>query len=78
MNAWTETNWRGRFFTIWGGQAASLFGSRSWYVAAGVVCILTGVAGFFIPAVMTIEENRRDAGPEGGSEPAAEPAVTSP
>jgi DHA3 family macrolide efflux protein-like MFS transporter len=26
--AWNETNWKARFFTIWGGQAISLFGSR--------------------------------------------------
>jgi DHA3 family macrolide efflux protein-like MFS transporter len=26
--SWNETNWRARFFTIWGGQAISLFGSR--------------------------------------------------
>jgi DHA3 family macrolide efflux protein-like MFS transporter len=25
---WNETNWKARFFTIWGGQAISLFGSR--------------------------------------------------
>jgi DHA3 family macrolide efflux protein-like MFS transporter len=26
--AWNETNWKPRFFTIWGGQAVSLFGSQ--------------------------------------------------
>ena len=26
--SWNETNWKARFFTIWGGQAISLFGSR--------------------------------------------------
>jgi len=26
--AWKDTNWKPRFFTIWGGQAISLFGSR--------------------------------------------------
>lgn len=25
---WDDTNWKARFFTIWGGQAISLFGSR--------------------------------------------------
>jgi DHA3 family macrolide efflux protein-like MFS transporter len=25
---WNDTNWKARFFTIWGGQAISLFGSR--------------------------------------------------
>jgi len=26
--SWNDTNWKPRFFTIWGGQAISLFGSR--------------------------------------------------
>jgi DHA3 family macrolide efflux protein-like MFS transporter len=26
--SWNDTNWKARFFTIWGGQALSLFGSR--------------------------------------------------
>ena len=26
--SWTDTNWKARFFTIWSGQAISLFGSR--------------------------------------------------
>ena len=26
--SWNDTNWKARFFTIWGGQAISLFGSR--------------------------------------------------
>ena len=26
--SWTDTNWKTRFFTIWSGQAISLFGSR--------------------------------------------------
>jgi DHA3 family macrolide efflux protein-like MFS transporter len=28
MGTWNESNWKARFFTIWGGQAVSLFGSR--------------------------------------------------
>jgi DHA3 family macrolide efflux protein-like MFS transporter len=26
--SWNDTNWKPRFFTIWGGQAISLFGTR--------------------------------------------------
>jgi DHA3 family macrolide efflux protein-like MFS transporter len=26
--AWTDTNWKARFFTLWSGQAISLFGSQ--------------------------------------------------
>jgi DHA3 family macrolide efflux protein-like MFS transporter len=28
MSTWNETNWKSRFFAIWGGQAFSLFGSH--------------------------------------------------
>lgn len=28
MSTWNEKNWKSRFFTIWGGQAFSLFGSH--------------------------------------------------
>ena len=26
--AWKDSNWQARFFSIWGGQAVSLFGSQ--------------------------------------------------
>jgi DHA3 family macrolide efflux protein-like MFS transporter len=38
------------------GPMADAFGPRSWFVVAGVVGILMGVAGFFIPALVHMED----------------------
>jgi DHA3 family macrolide efflux protein-like MFS transporter len=40
------------------GPAADLFGVRSWFWLAGAVCAAMGAAGFFIPAVMQIEQQK--------------------
>jgi DHA3 family macrolide efflux protein-like MFS transporter len=42
------------------GPIADLLGVRIWYVVAGVACLLMGVAGFFMPAVVHLEENNRN------------------
>jgi DHA3 family macrolide efflux protein-like MFS transporter len=42
------------------GPAADLIGVRAWFWLAGLVCAGMGVAGFFIPAVMQIETQKRD------------------
>ena len=39
------------------GPVSDLIGIRSWYWIAGVVSLLMGIAGFFIPAVMNVEDN---------------------
>ena len=47
--SWNKANWKPRFFTIWGGQAISLFGSRLvqfaliWYLTqeTGSATVLT-------------------------------------
>ena len=41
--AWKDTNWKPRFFTIWGGQAISLFGSQ--LVQFGIIWWLTQETG---------------------------------
>jgi len=41
------------------GPIADLFGLSVWYLAAGGLCVLTGLSGFFIPTLMEIEENGR-------------------
>ncbi len=41
------------------GPVSDWLGVRVWYVFGGVVCILTTVAAFFIPAIMNIEQNRQ-------------------
>jgi hypothetical protein len=35
-----------------------------WYVTAGVLCGVMGLAGFFIPAIVNIEENASGTGVE--------------
>lgn len=40
------------------GPFSDLFGIRTWYWGAGLLTILMGLAGFFIPAVMNVESNR--------------------
>ncbi len=44
------------------GPAADRFGIQSWFMLGGLLCVLMGSVGFFIPAVMKIEENRSDIG----------------
>jgi MFS transporter, DHA3 family, macrolide efflux protein len=39
------------------GPVSDLIGIRSWYWIAGMISLLMGIAGFFIPAVMNIEDN---------------------
>ena len=43
------------------GPLADALGVRVWYVAGGVVCALMGVAGFYLPAIRHMEDNRTDA-----------------
>jgi DHA3 family macrolide efflux protein-like MFS transporter len=40
------------------GPVSDLIGIRSWYWIAGIVSLLMGLAGFFIPVVMNVENNR--------------------
>ncbi len=44
------------------GPVADLLGVRVWYVVGGVVCALMGMGGFFIPAIVYLEDNHREAG----------------
>jgi MFS transporter, DHA3 family, macrolide efflux protein len=39
------------------GPVSDLIGIRTWYWIAGLISLLMGVAGFFIPAVMNVEDN---------------------
>jgi DHA3 family macrolide efflux protein-like MFS transporter len=52
------------------GPVADWLGVRAWYVVGGVVCALMGVAGFFIPAILHLEDNHRQAVSAGGETPA--------
>lgn len=40
------------------GPVADQLGVQSWFQIGGVVCVLMGLAGFFVPAVMTFEDGR--------------------
>jgi MFS transporter, DHA3 family, macrolide efflux protein len=39
------------------GPVSDLIGIRTWYWIAGLISLLMGLAGFFIPAVMNVEDN---------------------
>jgi DHA3 family macrolide efflux protein-like MFS transporter len=41
------------------GPLSDTIGVRTWFMIAGVVMMLAGIVGFFIPAIMHIEDNRR-------------------
>ena len=84
MQAAVAPDMQGRVFTLIGsvsaamspiglliaGPVADTFGVQSWYILGGMVCTLMGVAGFFIPAILTLEDGR--------SAPAAVPAKPNP
>lgn len=73
LQASVDPEMQGRVFTLVGSMASAMaplglliagpvadaLGVRAWFVIAGIVCSLTGLVGFFIPAVMGLEENRR-------------------
>jgi len=40
------------------GPLSDAFGLRIWFWAGGLICVMIGVAGFFVPAVMGIENNK--------------------
>jgi len=42
------------------GPLADRFGIQVWFIFGGSLCILMGMAGYFIPAVMNIEEARKN------------------
>jgi DHA3 family macrolide efflux protein-like MFS transporter len=54
------------------GPVSDLIGIRSWYWIAGIVSLLMGLAAFFIPAVMNVENNHK---PETLTTPSIAPAV---
>jgi hypothetical protein len=80
LQATIAADYQGRVFTLMGSLAgaaapfglllaapiAEMVGVRSWYVTGGLVCLSMGIAGFFVPSLMRIEEP-----PEGATEEAA-------
>jgi DHA3 family macrolide efflux protein-like MFS transporter len=71
IQATVDPQMQGRVFTLIGslgsamaplgliiaGPVADAIGVQSWYVIGGVACILLAVVGYFIPALMNIEDN---------------------
>ena len=69
---------QGRVFTMMGsllwitspfslavaGPVSDWLGLQVWYITAGVLCGAAGLAGFFIPAIVNIEENANGTGTE--------------
>lgn len=55
------------------GPVADQFGIQAWFLLGGLFCVLTGAAGFFIPAVIHIEKkgNIKTSHLSARSEPAA-------
>ena len=40
------------------GPVADQFGIQTWFLVGGLLCIIMGFAGFFIPVLVNIEETR--------------------
>jgi len=51
------------------GPLSDALGIQVWFWAGGLICVLIGIAGFFIPAIMNIENNK-----EGTPTPVPEPS----
>jgi DHA3 family macrolide efflux protein-like MFS transporter len=72
LQATVEPEMQGRVFTLLSsaasamsplglsiaGPVADAVGVRVWYIAGGIACTVIGVVGFFIPAVLHIEDGR--------------------
>jgi DHA3 family macrolide efflux protein-like MFS transporter len=75
MQSSVAPSMQGRVFTLVGSLAAGIaplgliiagpvadtLGIQTWYVIGGSVCVLMGVIGFFVPAIINIEEGREQA-----------------
>ena len=78
LQATVEPSMQGRVFTLMislsGGMAplgltiagplSDAYGVQNIYLAAGMMCLVAGVAAFFIPALLNIEGNRTKKGVE--------------
>lgn len=75
LQATVEPAMQGRVFTLIGSAASGMaplgliiagpmadrFGVQTWYILGGVMCALMGGLGFFIPAVVRLEEHGKAA-----------------
>jgi DHA3 family macrolide efflux protein-like MFS transporter len=89
LQATVDPQMQGRVFTLIGslgsamaplgliiaGPVADAIGVQSWYVIGGVACIVIAVTGYFIPALMNIEDNhnhKEETIPEAVEKPGSE------
>lgn len=68
-------NLTGPIGLVFAGPVSDWVGLQVWYVAAGVLCGVLGVLGFFIPAIMNVEENNNGAAAVGAKMPTANAAT---
>lgn len=54
------------------GPLADQFGVRPWFIVAGAATVLVGLSGFFIPALLSVEDGRSGTPPSHPDEPLAE------
>jgi DHA3 family macrolide efflux protein-like MFS transporter len=45
---------------IFGGPVADAFGVQSWFLIGGLVCTTLGIVGFFLPALMNIDQESQE------------------
>jgi DHA3 family macrolide efflux protein-like MFS transporter len=74
---------QGRVFTLMGsllwitspfslaiaGPVSDRFGLQVWYLTAGTLCGVAGLSGFFVPAIVNVEENANRTGTEAEPSP---------
>ena len=74
MQATVEPEMQGRVFTLLqsaasamsplslaiAGPVADAFGVQVWYVAGGLACLAIGIAGFFVPMLVHLEDGRQN------------------
>lgn len=94
VQATVEPAMQGRVFTLIGsvsagmapvglliaGPVADRLGVLTWYLLGGVMCLLMGALGFFIPAVVHLEDHRQPSPPQADAltlEPGLAPAGAS-
>ena len=54
------------------GPLSDILGIQTWFIFGGVVCIVMGLVGFAVPAVMNIEERGQELLAENGDSPLVE------
>lgn len=40
------------------GPLSDALGIQVWFWVGGIICVIIGIAGFFVPAIMDIENNK--------------------